>query len=302
MPRYTRKKKRNIVPPKKQSSLARASSNRPAKRMQWTREQMEAAIAAIQSGSAVSINSAARNHGIPPTTLKDRLSGRVTDGTKPGRLPYLNDQEETDMESYLIQATHVGYGKTRRQIKAIVESVAVDKGVLRSSHISDGWWKRFLQRHPKLSLRYGDATGHVRMNAMNRENLTNYFALLKECMEENDLMDHPERIYNMDESGIPLDPRPPKIVALKGQKKVRYRCSGNKSQIIVLGCCNGTGQSMPPFIIFEGKKLNHLWTRNEVPGTRYGLSDSGWTDRALFYGWLEEHFLTHAVPGRPLLL
>ena len=27
----------------------------------------------------------------------------------------------------------------------------------------------------------------------------------------------PEKIYNMDEMGMPLDPRPPKVVATKGQ-------------------------------------------------------------------------------------
>ena len=262
---------------------------------------MEAALFAVQSGDT-SINKAARDHGIPPTTLKDRLSGRVVDGTKPGPLPYLNNEEEAELEAYLVQSSKVGYGRTRRQVKATVENVAVDKGVLRRSHISDGWWRRFLQRHPKLSLRYGDATGHVRMNAMTRENLTHYFDLLKSCIEENGLSNHPERIYNMDESGVPLDPKPPKVIAVKGQKKVRYRCSGNKSQITVLGCCSATGQAMPPFVIFSAKRLNHQWTLGEVPGTRYGLSDSGWTDRDLFNGWLDEHFLVHTVPGRPLLL
>jgi hypothetical protein len=59
---------------------------------------------------------------------------------------------------------------------------------------------------------------------------------------------------------------------------------------------------IPPFVIFDAKQLNHLWTKGEVSGTRYGLSDSGWTDRGLFFGWLEEHFIVHAVPARPLLL
>ena len=59
---------------------------------------------------------------------------------------------------------------------------------------------------------------------------------------------------------------------------------------------------IPPFVIFDTKQLNHLWTRGEVAGTRYGVSDSGWTDRGLFFSWLQEHFLAHAVPARPLLL
>ena len=302
MARFTRKKKRTITPPKGPSVVTKVSSRTPAKRLQWTRAQMEAAIKAVMCGSGISINRAARDHGIPPTTLKDRLSGRVVDGTKPGPIPYLSNDEEAELEEYLTQSVKVGYGKTRRQVKAIAENVATEKGVLRSSRISDGWWRRFLQRHPSLSLRSGDATGHVRMNAMTEENLTNYFDLLRDCMFENDLNNHPERIYNMDESGMPLDPKPPKVVAVRGQKKVRYHCSGMKSQITILGCCSGTGQAMPPFIIFDAKQLNHQWTRGEVPGTRYGLSDSGWTERTLFHGWLVEHFLAHAVPGRPLLL
>lgn len=55
-------------------------------------------------------------------------------------------------------------------------------------------------------------------------------------------------------------------------------------------------------IIFNAKNLNHAWTQNEVPGTRYGLSDNGWIDTELFEGWLSEHFIQCAVPGRPLLL
>jgi len=30
----------------------------------------------------------------------------------------------------------------------------------------------------------------------------------------------PEAIYNMNESGMPLEPQPPKVVPKKGQKKV----------------------------------------------------------------------------------
>lgn len=67
------------------------------------------------------------------------------------------------------------------------------------------------------------------MNAMSEENKTNYFDLLKSVLEEFGLLDHPECIYNMDEGGIPLDPKPPKVIALRGQKKVCYQCSGSKS-------------------------------------------------------------------------
>jgi len=84
--------------------------------------------------------------------------------------------------------------------------------------------------------------------------------------------------------------------------KVRYHCSGKKGQVTILGCASATGQALPPFITFDAQQLNLLWTRGEIPGTQYGLSKSGWTDSELFNGWLKEHFMTHAVKGRPLLL
>ena len=142
----------------------------------------------------------------------------------------------------------------------------------------------------------------MRLNAITQENLEYYFDLLEDCIKTGNFANHPECIYNMDESGIPLNPKPPRVVCVKGQKKVRYCCSSNKSQITVLGCCSATGQMQPPFIIFDAKKLNPLWTQGEIPCTRYGLSEKGWTDQGLFKGWLQEHFILHAVQGRPLLL
>jgi len=87
---------------------------------------MTAAMEAVQDGTAKSINQAARQHGVPASTLKDRLSGRVIHGTKPGLVPYLSSKEEDELAVYLVEASKLGYGKTRRQVKGIVEKVAID--------------------------------------------------------------------------------------------------------------------------------------------------------------------------------
>ena len=120
------------------------------------------------------------------------------------------------------------------------------------------------------------------MDAINPENMKNYFDQLSSIFDECDFENHPKAIYNMDETGIPLEPHPPKVITQKGKKKVRYRISGQKQQITVIGCGSATGQCMPPFIIFAAKQLNQLWTRNEVVGSRYAVSDKGWVDHELF--------------------
>ena len=52
------------------------------------------------------------------------------------------------------------------------------------------------------------------------ENITAYFDLLKEVYDELELNDHPECIYNMDETGMPVEPHSLKLIAKKGDKKI----------------------------------------------------------------------------------
>ncbi len=79
----------------------------------------------------------------------------------------------------------------------------------------------FQKRKTIIRLRCGDSTAHVHMDAINKETVVSYFALLKEVHDKFDLETHPEQIYNLDETGMPLSPRPSKIAAQQGQKKVR---------------------------------------------------------------------------------
>ena len=105
---------------------------------------MEAAVRAVQEGETVS--RAARDHGVPKTTLFNRISGKVTHGTKPGPRPYLNYKGKLALGMYLKHCARVGYGMTRRDVLALVQIAASEKDVLRCSRISQGWWRRFLER------------------------------------------------------------------------------------------------------------------------------------------------------------
>ena len=54
---------------------------------------MTGAMKAVADG-LLGINKAADEFGIPRSTLKDRLSGKVVDGTRSGPSPYLSSTEE----------------------------------------------------------------------------------------------------------------------------------------------------------------------------------------------------------------
>ena len=111
---------------------------------------MLAAMEAVKDGT-VSTKQSALLHGVPLTSLKDRLSGRVQHGRKPGPRPYLNDCEECTLADHLIQAAKIGYCKTRKQVQSISEIVAKER-MFGGTRVSNGWWERFLHRQSLLTI------------------------------------------------------------------------------------------------------------------------------------------------------
>ena len=55
-------------------------------------------------------------------------------------------------------------------------------------------------------------------------------------------------------------------------------------------------------IIFKGERLNHEWTRGEIPNTVYGMSPQGWIYHELFAEWLEKLFIKNIPQTRPVIL
>ena len=120
MPRkakHLKQKCSRSAPPVLQSPAKRA------RRKQWSKEQMEAALKAVKCGG--SVNRAAIDHGILPTTLKDRLSGDRQENC--GRPRYLSTEEENKLANFLKECSSVGFGKIRQDVMKIAENVSKEK-------------------------------------------------------------------------------------------------------------------------------------------------------------------------------
>ena len=74
------------VKSRRQSSENRV--NRSVKLRLWQDDAMTRAMDAVFTG-VMGINRPALEYGVPPTTLNDRVAGRVVHGTKMGAKPYL---------------------------------------------------------------------------------------------------------------------------------------------------------------------------------------------------------------------
>ena len=123
-----------------------------------------------------------------------------------------------------------------------------------------------------------------------------YFDLLEEKLLENELKDCPCQIFNMDESGMPLDPKSMKTIHIRGDPNPVTTTTGNKAQITVVVCVSASGNYIPPMIVWDRKSLKQEWTTGEVARTLHGMSSKGWMDMSLFEKWFTRHFLRYALP------
>ena len=265
----------------------------------WVDDSMKKAMEAVVKNGA-SVREAAVRFGVPKSTLGDRISGRVQHGDVSGPLKYLSTAEENDLAKFLIKCAGIGYPKTRLEVISLVQTIIDYKGI--HSTVTAGWWQRFIKRNANITLRAPSPLSNARAYATDPDIMNRYFDLLEETLLRYELKDKPCCIFNMDETGLPMDPKASKSVYRKGEKNPLACSSGNKSQTTVVACVSAAGYCMPPLVILNRKSVPSCYKEGEVPGTKYGLSPKGWIDRDLFHQWFAFHFLRYAPQKRPLLL
>ena len=275
------------------------TSQRPSTYGGYSSVSMEKAYQAVAAGK-MCVQKAAEEYGVPKSTLHDRVSGKVALKARSGRKRLLTNEEEASVIEFLVGCASIGYAKSRSDVLAIAQQIARTRDP--HAEVTKGWWDSFRKRHPEIMLRHAEPLSYARASANNPEVIGKYFDLLEDTLKVNGLSQRPGQIFNCDEIGMPLVHKPPKVISHVGQKHPYAVTSGDKSQITILACASASGYSIPPMAIFDRKQLQPEMTAGEVPGTFYGLSDSGWMDAELFQEWFKHHFLVHAPSARPLLL
>lgn len=87
---------------------------------------MTGAMKAVADG-LLGINRAADEFGVPRSTLKDRLSGKVVHGARSGPIPYLSSAEEDELTRFLLTCTDIGLPKTRMEVVGLVRKAVTKK-------------------------------------------------------------------------------------------------------------------------------------------------------------------------------
>ena len=177
----------------------------------------------------------------------------------------------------------------------VAEKNDIPRGFNRVSKMAGKtWYRKFMLRHPEISLRQPEATSVARASGFNNEAVGRYFTLLEQIIDEHKLT--AMRIYNMDESGISVVQKSWQVIGLKGKHQIGSISSAERGINTTVVCCNNAaGQYDPPLVIFKRKRMPAELSNGAPIGSVVTCNDSDWMDADTFTKWLQ-HFVDFVKP------
>lgn len=277
----------------------------PAKRALWTEENMIAAVRAVERG-ILNTYTASERFQIPRRTLRNHLaSGSLKKSL--GRRSILDPEQEQDLVKRIIRFSEIGLPIVPRILRRLVYQFCETNGIKNnfnqtSKLAGKDWFNSFLNRNPTISRRKAQFMNPARAQKLNKFIVDDHFTKLREIYDNLDLINHPERVYNMDEKGCRLTIHHQQtILAKKGAKRVHFQSSEHAESVTIAGCVNALGTAIPPMIIFKGKRLKPELYDNLPAGSLVEKSSKGYMTNELFKKFLK-HLAKYKSQGKCLLI
>ena len=168
----------------------------------------------------------------------------------------------------------------------------------------EGWWMGCLKRHPKLAPRKPQQLQMVRAKATCPVVLNHWFnQCLEPILTKLKLKQHPQQIYNVDESGFPLSWTSSMVLTRRGDKSPQALLAGTgRENVTVQTCALAAGQFLPPYIVYSGGRVMSTNTVGGPLGARYSCTPNGWMQGETFLDWFQSTFIPALPDERPVLL
>lgn len=277
-------------------------------RFRYSEKDLEDACRDIASGT-LSLNAAHKNYNIPKSTLHNKVNQKVPMQRKLGPFTQLTQAEEDALAEWVIKKAKSGFPMHPDELQLTVKKY-LDANDRRSTFINNKpgrkWLQLFLRRHPEISKRNAEVISRARAS-VTEVSIRKWFEELNNFLKENeaeDIMEHPERIFNADETGVQMCPKSGAVLAPKNFKNSYQIAPGKeKEQVTVLCNVSAKGDSAPPMLVYPYKRIPRSIVET-VPGEwGIGRSDSGWMIsetfldyvKNIFYPWLIQNNIAFPV-------
>lgn len=275
-------------------------------RKQWTQENLERALAAIIDNNQ-SQREVSTRFGIPRRTLRRYIRDGGASIKRLGRPSILSPEQERDFVQRIIRYSEIGLPLTsnlvRHQAYRYCNRFKIANNFSKKNEMAGkDWLLLFMRRHPEISRRKAQSMNPARAQKMNKPIVADYFQKLGQVLDELNLKNKPQCIYNMDEKGCRLTIHHQQtVLALRGSKRIHLIAPEHAENVTVVGCANAIGNAIPPMVIFKGKRLKPEYCDNVLPGTLIKMAPKGSMVTDLFIEFLH-HLARHKVAGPALLI
>lgn len=272
------------------------------KKKRWTEDAMERALIEVKSGRCT-VRQAAKEFGVPKSSLGDRVSGRVTPGSRSGPAQLITSADEELLVEFSLYMSRHGFPLTKQQLVSFASSIYKRQHRrVAFSKLGQTWWLNFRKRQEKnITIQPADNVVRGRTVSVRKEAVDQFFHLLRTVVDAHELIDKPHQIFNCNDTDFQLSR---KRVTLPKSVGLGYKpAPGSRDHVSVLACFNAVGEDIPPFIIYSKAYPGGVCYKTQgPPNALYGWSDSGCINSDLFKKWFLKHFLVHTPKERPLLL
>lgn len=153
-----------------------------------------------------------------------------------------------------------GFPADRRQILRKAKEVAL---LVCAQSVGDGWYRRFLERHPTLAKRSAQSLS-LKRNDVTSDDLAALFNTLAKRVVELNL--DSSRVLNMDETAFQTK-KCMKVVTVRGSTNVWCTDPTVNFHLSIVACASGSGFVVPPAFILPDKTVEwDILEKCKVPG------------------------------------
>ncbi|XP_053400532.1 jerky protein homolog-like [Mercenaria mercenaria] len=260
--------------------------------------------------SGMSVYKAARLYGIPESTLRDRtlglqpVTGEKENLPSSGPPPTFTAQEEQKLVEHISYMASIGYGYTRAEFLCLAFDWAVTLGRKKQSDpdFAASWYKGFKRRNPDVTLAKPQKLSVLRAKCTSDETMDKYFCELAKVLKKHDLENHPEFIWNIDETGLMIEHNPRHVICMKGTTPQAITSNRGKT-VTIIASGSAAGSRLPPYYVFPGMRWNQDLLTGASPVSAGTVTESGWSNSAVFMEYLEQHFLKHvSTKDHPVMI
>lgn len=273
----------------------------------YSQENLQAAVEKVRSHE-LSNYAASKIYGIPSSTLNDRVLKKTGVASRTlGRPPVIPAEMEARLALCLRTMEKWGWGLSRTEVMMIVAEFIKKNRIkvpFNNNKLSEDWFISFRKRQ-NLSIKKPQPVEYLRKRMTDPFVVDEYFTLLNNTLQELNL-EHPHRIWNLDETSVSLDPTKTKVVGGVNMPCTRTITGSGKENITVLTTVNAAGGKMTPLIVFKGKYVYEQWiARNKEEydfDISYAASKRGWMETEIFYNYMSKIIIPGLGNERPVLM